>query len=63
MQIGEQLRFVDWQDVLYSLQFKDDTISDNQVYTVSAIKLDGFVGKRKIDLLSKSNAAKLELVT
>ncbi len=53
MQVSQQLRLMHRQDFLNRFQFDDDSIADDEIYPVTAIKLDTLVDDRNFDLLTK----------
>jgi hypothetical protein len=60
LEIGEQLRLVDWKGVLDTLQFQNHGILNDQVEAIPAVQFDAFVFNRQWHLALKGEPTQVE---
>ena len=61
-QIGQELGFMDWQELLNALEFEQDRVFHQYVNSVTAIECDALVDERKLDLAAKCETAQLQFI-
>jgi hypothetical protein len=61
-QVGEQLSFMNRQNLFDALQLKNDLFLDNQIQAVAAVQFDSFVVYRHVNLTPKADSSQVELM-